>query len=140
MMPGESKRKDRSKTIKDQPGAGRAYDVIAGLKPDRRRAEAVATCIRYYEANNDRMRCDICRKRGLPVGSGVAERACKRIVGSGFKGAQCHWSKAGADALLAANCCFKNNRCADFLDSRACSAAAACPKNVKRTRFLFLLC
>ena len=36
-----------------------------------------------------------------------------------------HWSKAGANALLAVKRYFKNNRWADFLDSRACSAAAA---------------
>ena len=31
----------------------------------------------------------------------------------------------GANALLAVKCCFKNNRWSDFLDWRACSAAAA---------------
>ena len=39
----------------------------------------------YYEADRDRMRHDLCRKRGLPVGSGVVESACKQIVGSRFK-------------------------------------------------------
>ena len=61
------------KTIKDQLDAGRVNDVIAGLKPYRRRSEAVAACIRTYEANNDRMHYDLWRKRGLPVGSGVAK-------------------------------------------------------------------
>ena len=77
------------KTIKNQLDAGRVNDVIAGLKPYRRRSEAVAACIRTYEANNDRMHYDLWRKRGLPVGSGVAESACKRIVGSRFNGAEC---------------------------------------------------
>ena len=71
------------------------------------------------------MRCDLCRTLGLPVGSGVVESACKQIVGSRFKGAGRHWSKAGANALFAVKCCFKNNRWPDFLDWRACSAAAA---------------
>ena len=77
------------KTIKDQLDAARVNDVIAGLKPYRRRSEAVAACIRTYEANNDRMHYDLWRKRGLPVGSGVAESAWKRIVGSRFNGAEC---------------------------------------------------
>ena len=55
------------------------------------------------EANADRMSCDLCRKRGLPVGSGVVENACKYIVGI-------RWSKASANALLAALCCLKNLR------------------------------
>ena len=46
------------------------------------------------EANADRMSCDLCRKRGLPVGSGVVENACKYIV-------DIRCSKAGVNALLA---------------------------------------
>ena len=70
-------------------------------------------------------RDDLYRKRGLPVGSGVVESACEQIVSSRFKGGGRYWSKAGANALLAVKCCFKDNRWADFLDWRACSAAAA---------------
>ena len=99
-------------------------DVIADLRPHRR-LEAVAACIRTYGTNRDRMRCDLCRKRGLPVGAGVVESACKQIVGSRFKGAGRRWSKAGAYALLAVKCRFRNTRRPDFLDWRACSAAAA---------------
>ena len=90
-----------------------------------RRSEAVAACIRTYEANADRMRCDRCRKLGLPVGSGVVERACKQIVGSRFKRAGWRWSKAGANALLAIKCCLENRLWADFLELRACRVAAA---------------
>ena len=78
-----------------------------------------------HAAIRDRMRYDLCRKLGLSVGSGVVESACKQIGGSRFKQAGCHWSKAGANALLAVKCCLKNNRWSDFLEWRACSAAAA---------------
>ena len=71
------------------------------------------------------MRYDVCRKRGMPVGSGVVESACKRIVGSRFKRAGFRWSKAGANALPAVKCCIDNNRWADFIDWRVCRAAAA---------------
>ena len=104
----------------DQEAAGRRAD-----RPGRRRPGAVAACIRYYEANRDRMRYDPCRTRGLPVGSGIVESVCKRIVGSRLKGAGRHWSKAGANAVLAIKCCFENRRWPDFLDWRACSTAAA---------------
>ena len=122
--PGTSKQKDWMKTIKGQPDAGRVDDVIADLEPHRR-LEAVATCIRTYGTNRDRMRYDLYRKRGLPVGAGVVESACKQIVGSRFKGAGRRWSKIGANAVLAIKCCFRNNRWPDFLDWRDCSAAAA---------------
>ena len=124
VTPSESKRKDWMKTIKDQFDAGRVDAVIAGLEPHRR-FEAVATFIRTCKTNRDRMRCDLYRKLGLPVGSGVVESACKQIVGSRFKRAGCHWSKARANVLLAVKCFFKDNRWPDFLEWRACSAAAA---------------
>ena len=62
------------------------------------------------------MRYDLCRKRGLPVRSGVVESTCKQVVGSRFKAADRHWSKAGANAVLAVKCCFRNNCWPDFLD------------------------
>ena len=103
----------------DQEAVGRR----AG-RPGHRRSEAVATCIRYYEANRDRMRYDLCRTRGLPVGSGIVESACKYIVGNRLKGSGRHWSKAGVNAVLAIRCCLENRRWPDFLDWRACNAAA----------------
>ena len=106
-------------------GITRNAAVIAALKPHRDRSKAVATCIRTYEANTDRMRYDLCRKLGLPVGPGFVESACKQIVSSRFKRAGCQWSEAGANTLLAVKCCLKNNRWPDFLEWRACSAGAA---------------
>ena len=122
--PDEGRREAWMDWIRKQLDAGRVDLVIADLKPYRR-LEAVAACIRYCEANRDRMRYDLYRKRGLPVGSGFVESACKRIVGSRLKGAGRRWSKAGANAVLAVKCCFENRRWPDFLDWRACRAAAA---------------
>ena len=85
--------------------------------------EPAAACIPCCEANADRMRCDLRRKRGLPVGSGVVENTCRHIVGNRLKKVGIRWSKAGANALLAALCCLENLRWPDFLDWRACCAA-----------------
>ena len=104
---------------------GRVDRAVAALKPCRDRSEDVAACIRTYKANRDRMRCDLCRKRGLPVGSGFVESACKLVVGNRLKGAGRHWSKAGANGLLAIRCCLENMRWPDFLDWKAVRAAAA---------------
>ena len=69
------------------------------------------------------MRYDLCQTRGLPVGSGIVESACKHIVGNRFKQSGCRWSKAGANAVLAIRCCLENMRWPDFLEWRACRAA-----------------
>ena len=111
--------------IRERLNAGQVAQVIAALEPHRHRSEAVAAFIRYCETNADRMRCDLYRARGLPVGSGVVESACKHIVGNRFKKAGCRWSKAGANALLAVRCCLENMRWPDFLEWRICRAAAA---------------
>ena len=123
--PDEDKRTAWMERIRKQLDAGRVDLAVADLKPHRDRSEAVADCIRCCEANRDRMRYDLYRKRGLPVGAGIVESACKRIVGSRLKGAGRHWSKAGANGLLAIRCCIENTRWPDFLDWRACRAAAA---------------
>ena len=124
VTPRKSKQKDWMKTIEEQPDAGRVDDVIADLKPHLR-LEAVATCVRTCRTNGERMRYDLCRTPGPPVGSGVVGSAGEQIVGSRFKQAGYHWSKAEANALLAVKCCLKNKCWTDFLDWRACSAAAA---------------
>lgn len=61
--------------IREQPYAGQVAQAFAILERHRSRSEAVAACIRYYEANADRMRCDLNRTRGLPTVSGVLESA-----------------------------------------------------------------
>ena len=52
---------------------GLVAPVITGVRPHRDRDEAVAAGVCHLEASKDRMRHDLCRKRGLPVGSGVVE-------------------------------------------------------------------
>ena len=54
--------------------------------------------------------------------------------GSQLKRAGSGWSKAGANALLAVKCCFKNNRWPDFLDWRVCSATAGRPRIMRCIR------
>ena len=71
------------------------------------------------------MRYGLYRMRGLLVGSGIVESACRRIVGSRLKGAGCRSSKAVANALLATGCCLENMRWPDFLEWRACRLAVA---------------
>ena len=51
--------------------------------PDATRVEGVAVCIRYYEANRDKMRYDLYRARGLQVGSGVVKAPASASSGTG---------------------------------------------------------
>jgi hypothetical protein len=56
--------------------------------------------ITYIENNNDRMRYKTMRSRGLPVGSGVTESACKTVVNMRAKGAGQRWHCPGLRGVL----------------------------------------
>ena len=71
--------------IRTQLNSGRVDLPIADPEPHCGRDKAVAARVGCFEANRDRMRRDLLRERGLPVGSGVVESACKQIVGSQLK-------------------------------------------------------
>jgi hypothetical protein len=54
----------------------------------------------YIENNKDRMRYAELLKRGLPIGSGVTEGACKSLVQVRAKGCGQRWLPNGLDAVL----------------------------------------
>lgn len=111
--------------IRSELKAGRADSVIAFLKPRRGKAEAVDDCVRYFESNRDRMRYDAYRARGMQIGSGVVESACRHVVGQRMKRSGGRWTVEGANAVLAIRRCLKNLRWPDFLDWKVRNAATA---------------
>ena len=58
--------------------------------------------IGYYKNNIDRMNYKEYRDRGLPIGSGIVEGACKFVVGKRFKGSGMRWKKADNEQVLKA--------------------------------------
>jgi Uncharacterised protein family (UPF0236) len=65
---------------------------------------AIRKGIHYFQTNAERMRYGEFRKRGLFVGSGVVEAGCKTIVGKRLKQSGMHWTRRGANAILALRC------------------------------------
>ena len=88
---------------REQLNAGPVAQVIAILEPVRSR-RSLHPHLRGHRGPNAMRSLS---KRGLPIGSGVVESACKHIVGNRFKKAGCRRSKAGANALLAAKAAWK---------------------------------
>ena len=56
--------------------------------------------MRYFAHNRKRMDYAAYRLRGLPIGSGVVEAACKTVVGQRFKRPGMRWSIPGGQAIL----------------------------------------
>ncbi len=54
----------------------------------------------YIRNNKDRMRYVSLRDKGLPVGSGATEGACKSVIGMRTKRASEHWKEDGLGSVL----------------------------------------
>ncbi len=62
-------------------------------------SESVESAVRYFTNNRSRMDYANYLKRGLCIGSGLAESSCKRLVTQRLKGSGMHWSEKGAQAI-----------------------------------------
>jgi len=73
-------------------------------------AEAIRAARRYFNSHAQRMDYPAFRRRGLMIGSGLAEAACKVVVGLRLKQAGMRWKSPGADAILALRCLVLNEQ------------------------------
>ena len=82
---------------------GRVDALIAAVRslspPTEAAAKLVATTPTYFDERRAQMDYPRFRAQGYHIGSGLAESACKRLVGQREKGAGMHWTVAGAQAI-----------------------------------------
>ena len=92
--------------------------LLRALKRMRPRTPEAAERVRlethYFRTNAHRMRYPALRKRGLMIGSGPAEAACKVVVGHRLKRAGMRWKRPGADCVLALRCRVLNRQYDDI--------------------------
>jgi hypothetical protein len=81
----------------------------------RNRLQATIT---YYENNRQHMRYDEYVKAGYPIGSGVAEGACRHLVKDRMEGTGMRWGLAGAQAMLHLRALYLNGDWHDFVEHR----------------------
>jgi hypothetical protein len=108
--------------------AGKVGAVLARLrklevKGDEER-EALATLIRYYNDNQERMKYDEYLRKGYGIGSGAVESAHKQVVHARMRQAGMRWSERGAQRLLALRILLLNDQWA-FLDRLTMTAVVA---------------
>jgi hypothetical protein len=85
-----------------------------GLRGDRRRV--VQAAIRYFQNNRARMRYDEYLAAGYPIGSGVAEGACRHLVKDRMERTGMRWTVPGAQALLHLRAIYLNGDWNDYLE------------------------
>ena len=92
------------------------------LNEAKRRFEAKhpgnTVTITYYENNRDHMRYDEYLAAGYPIGSGVAEGACKHLVKDRMELAGMRWEIEGAQAMLSLRAVYLNNLWDQFIAYR----------------------
>ena len=84
--------------------AGRMDDVLAALRRPGAGSEERAKAVRCLSERRGRMRYAEYRSRGLPIGSGRVEAACKTVMGRRMKCTGMRWTVAGANPALWVRC------------------------------------
>lgn len=104
---------------------GRVGHVIGGLRQRMTkhqltgsRRKALNSVITYLENNRAHMRYDDYLKAGYPIGSGVAEGACRHLVKDRMEQTGMRWTVSGAQALLHLRATYLNDQWDDFIEDR----------------------
>ena len=102
---------------------GKVGHVIGGLRRLRDRYELkgekhrrINAAIAYYENNRQHMRYDEYLAAGYPIGSGVAEGACRHLVKDRMEGTGMRWTVPGAQAMLHLRAVYLNGRWDEFIE------------------------
>jgi hypothetical protein len=102
--------------LRDQPGG--ADEVIAALsrlarkmrgKKHKRRRKLLNAELTYFKNQRDRMDYADSQARGLPIGSGVVEAACKTLATQRLKRSGMRW-RDGKQAMLTIRSLQQSNR------------------------------
>lgn len=104
---------------------GKVGGVIGGLRQMLKKHRLSAshrktlnTVIGYYENNREHMKYDEYLAAGYPIGSGVAEGACRHLVKDRLEQTGMRWTVPGAQALLSLRALYLNGDWQNFIASR----------------------
>ncbi len=78
-----------------------AIQALPPIPPEPGQARSIPDrAVDYFSLNAQRMRYPLFRAQGMHLGSGIAEAACKTVVGTRAKRSGMRWTPEGLDALL----------------------------------------
>jgi hypothetical protein len=89
---------------------GNVTAVLDALQAHAGRGDAVDTAISYYQNQRQRMDYPTYRARGLQIGSGTIESACKQLVSARLKLAGMIWNTTGAEAVAVVRAWLRSER------------------------------
>jgi hypothetical protein len=104
---------------------GRVGYVISGLRKRLRaerlngqRRKVVRSAVEYLTNNREHLRYDEYLAAGYPIGSGVAEGACRHLVKDRMEQTGMRWTVEGAQAMLHVRASYLNGQWEEFLTFR----------------------
>jgi len=104
---------------------GRVGYVISGLRKRLRteklsgqRRKVVQSAVEYLANNREHMRYDAYLAAGYPIGSGVAEGACRHLVKDRLEQTGMRWTVEGAQAMLHIRALYLNDQWEQFREFR----------------------
>jgi hypothetical protein len=107
---------------------GKVGYVIGGLRQmqtkhplSAAKRKVLASAIGYFDNNRDHMRYDEYLAAGYPIGSGVAEGACRHLVKDRLEQTGMRWALEGAQAMLYLRATYLNGDWDEFLAYRICT-------------------
>jgi hypothetical protein len=90
-------------------------DELQGKKKKRKKVSAAIT---YFENNQDHMHYDEYLAAGYPIGSGVAEGACRHLVKDRLELTGMRWERKGAQSMLHLRAIYLNGEWDQFVSYR----------------------
>jgi hypothetical protein len=101
--------------LKEDPkGASKLIRAARYRRSTTRKNPAIDAEIRYLQYNRARMKYFEFRQKGLPIGSGVVEAACKNLIGARMKKSGMRWTIDGGQTVLTLRSLILSNRWETF--------------------------
>ncbi|MEZ4439259.1 MAG: hypothetical protein R3B72_09230 [Polyangiaceae bacterium] len=86
--------------LEDPDGVAKVIRSLLYLRNKHPRSKVIGTELAYFRKRRRRMRYADMRSRGLPIGTGVTEAACKTLVTQRMKQSGMRWGRDGGQAIL----------------------------------------
>jgi len=115
--PSEAKawyKKYRTILKEDPKGAAKLIRAARYRRSTVKKNPEVEAEIRYLQYNRRRMNYFEFRQKGLPIGSGVVEAACKNLIGARMKKSGMRWTIEGGQTVLTLRSLILSNRWETF--------------------------
>jgi len=107
-------KKYRTILQEDPKGASKLIRAARYRRSTTRKNPDIDAEIRYLQHNRARMNYFEFRQKGLPIGSGVVEAACKNLIGARMKKSGMRWTIDGGQTVLTLRSLILSNRWETF--------------------------